>query len=248
MLFVLGTAETFADTTAATLLPMVVAPTDLGIGNARMMAGRITINQMAGPPIGAALFATGMAWPFAVNVVCVLLGASLISRIALSTGAHRDEAAQEPARQAVVAGVRWLWHHPPVRTLALTILTFNVTFGAAWAVLVPLGGLLADLWGLTAPFVFAFIGSAIILVLIWPQLGHIAHADGATQESAGADGGLSARAAQSLHNRARALSPRAPSPTARSSSAAAAAGSLRERWAVGTSRSSSAQCSQIQRL
>lgn len=32
--------------------------------------------------------------------------------------------------------MRWLWHHPPIRTLAITIVLFNVTFGAAWSVLV----------------------------------------------------------------------------------------------------------------
>src|SRR3712207_1837960 len=37
--FVLGVAEVFADTTGATLLPMVVPRADLGIGNARLMAG-----------------------------------------------------------------------------------------------------------------------------------------------------------------------------------------------------------------
>ena len=29
-----------------------------------------------------------------------------------------------------------MWHHAAVRTLVLTIVTFNVTFGAAWSVLV----------------------------------------------------------------------------------------------------------------
>jgi predicted MFS family arabinose efflux permease len=33
-------------------------------------------------------------------------------------------------------GIRWLLDHPPMRTLALTIFAFNVTYGAAWAVLV----------------------------------------------------------------------------------------------------------------
>ena len=33
-------------------------------------------------------------------------------------------------------GFRWLWGHPPVRTLALVIVSFNITFGAAWSVLV----------------------------------------------------------------------------------------------------------------
>jgi predicted MFS family arabinose efflux permease len=40
-----------------------------------------------------------------------------------------------------------------------------------------IGGVIAQVWGLTGPFWFAFVGSAIILVLIWTQLDHIAHAD-----------------------------------------------------------------------
>jgi len=32
--------------------------------------------------------------------------------------------------------VRWLWHNPPVRTLVIIILTFNVTWAAPWGVLV----------------------------------------------------------------------------------------------------------------
>jgi predicted MFS family arabinose efflux permease len=40
-----------------------------------------------------------------------------------------------------------------------------------------IGGVIAQFWGLTGPFWFAFVGSAIILVLIWGQLDHIAHAD-----------------------------------------------------------------------
>jgi predicted MFS family arabinose efflux permease len=39
------------------------------------------------------------------------------------------------------------------------------------------GGVVAKLWGITGPFWFAFVGSAVILVLIWRQLAHIAHAD-----------------------------------------------------------------------
>jgi hypothetical protein len=35
----------------------------------------------------------------------------------------------------------------------------------------------------TAPFWFAFVGSALILALIWRALGDIAHADQAVMES-----------------------------------------------------------------
>ena len=198
-------------------------------------------------------------------------------------------------RHEIAEGIRWVRHHAAVRTLVLTIFTFNITFGAAWSVLVLYatrqlglgeigfgllttvsamggllgtltygwitrrvslgnimrigltietlthlglalttvpavamaiffvfgahafvwgttsvtvrqravptvlqgrvgsvntvgvfgglvvgslaGGLLAREWGVTAPFWFAFAGSALFVVLIWGQLRHIAHAD-----------------------------------------------------------------------
>jgi predicted MFS family arabinose efflux permease len=191
--------------------------------------------------------------------------------------------------------MKWLWAHAPVRTLTITIVSFNVTFGAAWSVLVlysherlglgdfgfglltamtavggvvgswsyryierrvsladimrvgliietlthvtlavttlpavamgtlfvfgihasvwgttatsvrqravpidfqgrvasvymmgvnggivvgaAIGGVIATRWGVTAPFWFAFGGSAVILTLLWRQLGNIAHHD-----------------------------------------------------------------------
>ena len=50
-LFALGTAEVFADTTSSTLVPMLVPKPDLGIANARIMAGFLTLNQLAGPAL-----------------------------------------------------------------------------------------------------------------------------------------------------------------------------------------------------
>ena len=293
-MFVLGTAETFADTTATTLLPMVVDKRDLGIGNARIIAGFVTVNQLVGPPLGAALFAIDPIAPFAGQAVCMVASAALAARIVLPThGVARERRGR--ARTEIAQGFRWLWHHDAVRTLAITIVTFNVTFGAAWSVLVlyaierldmgevgygllttataaggvlgtasygwlsarvslgnlmragliietlthaalalttaswlalvimfvfgahafvwgttsstvrqravptelqgrvssvyligvqggivagsALGGLVATRWGVTAPFWFAFAGSALLVVLIWPQLVHIAHGD-----------------------------------------------------------------------
>jgi len=133
-LFVLGTAETFADSASSSLLPGLVARDDLGIANARMQGAFLLTNQLVAPPIGAFLFTAGMALPFAANAAAFALGAVLISRVVTSVRKERGERAS--FRADMVEGIRWLVEHPPMRTLALTIFTFNVTYGAAWGVLV----------------------------------------------------------------------------------------------------------------
>jgi len=133
-MFLLGTAETFADITTGTLLPMIVTERDLGVANARVNVGHITLNQLVGPPLGAFLFAAGMVWPSIAQAVTCALGAVLMARIAVS--APEREGRQSHMRAEIVEGVRWLWHHPPLRTLTLTVTFFNVTFGAAISVLV----------------------------------------------------------------------------------------------------------------
>jgi predicted MFS family arabinose efflux permease len=40
----------------------------------------------------------------------------------------------------------------------------------------PLGGLIAKGFGLTAPFWFGFVGSAVLVVLLWREFEHIVHA------------------------------------------------------------------------
>lgn len=142
-LLALGIAETFADVGSSSLLPRLVPREDLGIANARLQSAFLLTNQLIAPPIGAFLFAVGMALPFATNAACFALGALLVSRIVLRPGDQpTTETATEPApkrssiRSDMAEGLRWLLAHPPMRTLALTIFLFNVTFGAAWSVLV----------------------------------------------------------------------------------------------------------------
>jgi predicted MFS family arabinose efflux permease len=293
-MFLLGTAEVFADNTASTLLPMVVARDDLAIANARLQTGFVTINQLAAPPVGAFLFTIGQFVPFATQALVGLLAVVLIAKLQLPPHG-RGNGEPRPVWSDIVEGFRWTWHHAAVRTLVLTILIFNVTFGAAWSVLVlyatrhlglgsvgfglvttisaagglvgtlgygwltrrvslgdlmriglvietlthlalastsspyvampvfsvfgahafvwgttsitirqravptelqgrvgsvnlvgvygglvvgaGVGGALAQRWGVTAPFWFAFVGSALFVVLIWRELSHIAHAD-----------------------------------------------------------------------
>jgi MFS family permease len=292
-MLLIGVAEVFADTASQTLLPMVVAKEDLQVGNARLMAGLLTGNQLAGPALGAVLFATAMATPFLTWAACVGLGALLITRMRVPSLERPAE--HSHVRRDIRDGFAWTWGNSAVRTLTLTIVTFNVTWGAAWSVLVlyakqrlglgavgfgllntvlavgglagvaahdwltrhaslgaimravllvetlthiglavtttpwvaaaimfvfgaeafiwgttsqtvrmravpaalqgrvgslymigvyggllvgqALGGVIARLWGVTAPFWFAFGGSAVMLALIWQELRHVAHAE-----------------------------------------------------------------------
>src|SRR6185436_18786144 len=71
VLALISVAEVFADNTTGTLLPMLVDRDGLTVANARLQTGMITLNQLAGPALGAALFAAGRAWPFATEAVLV---------------------------------------------------------------------------------------------------------------------------------------------------------------------------------
>ena len=98
--------------------------------------GFLTLNQLAGPPIGAALFAAGRAWPFLTQTVLVCAGVLLVSRIVPRASGTRTAAAAGGVPREIREGFRWTVRHAAVRTLVLTILIFNLTFGAAWSVLV----------------------------------------------------------------------------------------------------------------
>jgi MFS family permease len=303
-LLLLGTAETFGDLATSSLLPRLVPRNGLGIANARLQSGYIFTNQLIGPPIGAFLFVFARSMPFAVDAIAYVLGAALIVRIAASDAARpragsadaeleAEDRASTSIRHDLAEGARWLRDHRPMRTLVLTIVAFNVTFGAAWSVLVlytgdrlgmdsvgfgllttasavggaigtfaygalerrfslgnimrvgliietfthltlaltrspavalvtmvvfgahafvwgttatsirqravpdqlmgrvsgiyrvgvfggivvgtPIGGLLARQFGITAPFWFGFVGSAILVVILWREFAHIAH-------------------------------------------------------------------------
>jgi MFS family permease len=133
-LFILGTAEVFSDTATTSMLPSLVSRDDLILANSRILTGAVTLNQLAGPALGAALFAAGMAWPFIGQAALVALGAALITRIHLPARPPTRVASR--LRAEVVDGCRWVARHAAVRTLVLTIFVFNITFGAAWSVLV----------------------------------------------------------------------------------------------------------------
>ncbi|HEY3523621.1 MAG TPA: MFS transporter, partial [Candidatus Limnocylindrales bacterium] len=65
---------------------------------------------------------------------------------------------------------------------------YRVAIVAGIVIGTPVGGLLARAYGITAPFWFGFVGSAILVTLLWREFVHIAHA-GSVPPEAVATGG-----------------------------------------------------------
>ena len=130
-LFLLGTAETLADNASGALLVSAVPKAHLGKANARLFASATVLQQLGGPPLGALLFAVGAGVPLVFDAVTFAAAAALIARVAVRP--PLPESSGTAIWSEVREGVRWLWHHAGVRTLACSILVMNITFCAAFA-------------------------------------------------------------------------------------------------------------------
>ncbi|WP_345563918.1 MFS transporter [Nonomuraea rosea] len=133
--FLLGVGETLADTASAALLPAIVPPERLAAANARLMATFTVANQFLAKPLGAGLFAVAAALPFGVDAVSFAVAAALVATVR-PVPAQPYERAPGGLRAEIADGVRWLWRHPLMRTLALSMGLANVVFCAAFAVFV----------------------------------------------------------------------------------------------------------------
>ncbi|GAA5083882.1 MFS family permease [Thermocatellispora tengchongensis] len=132
--FLLGVGETLADTAFGALLPATVEPERLPAANSRLTATAILGNQIAAKPLGGWLFALGAALPFAFDAVTFLVAAALTSAVRVAPAGRPAEAGGRSLRREVAAGVRWLWRHRLLRTLAASMAVSNVAFCAPFAV------------------------------------------------------------------------------------------------------------------
>lgn len=135
-MFLLGTAETFADNAGSTLVVATVPDASLGLANARLVGTSAVANRLAGPPLGALLFGVGLATPFAVEAVLLALAALFVSRLPTRGRPVHDEDAVLGLRARLAEGLRWLAQARAVRRLAIVIALFNLTFGATYSILV----------------------------------------------------------------------------------------------------------------
>jgi MFS family permease len=135
--FLLSTGDTLFDIAAVTVLPAIVPPSSLPRANARLSGVRTVASQFVGPPLSGFLFATALALPFLFGAGGLAAAAALIVALRGTFRVARAENAP-PAnlRAEIVAGVRWLWRHRLLRTLALTLALLDLTLVAQNAVMV----------------------------------------------------------------------------------------------------------------
>jgi MFS family permease len=132
--FCLGVAETIYDTSAQSILPQVVPRDRLSRANGRLYAAELTANEFVGPPLGGLLVAAGAAMAFATPAVLWVVAVAVLL---LVHGRFRVERDQRTTMRADVAeGLRFLWRHHLLRTLAVMVGVANFATNATFAILV----------------------------------------------------------------------------------------------------------------
>jgi MFS family permease len=131
----LGTAEVVYDTSAQSILPQVVPRDRLPRANGRLIAAELTANEFVGPPLGGLLVAAGIAAAFATPAA---LWAAAVGVLLLLRGSFVVVPRSEPTtlRADVAEGLRYLWRHRLLRTLAAMTGLFNFATNATFAVFV----------------------------------------------------------------------------------------------------------------
>jgi MFS family permease len=130
--FVLGTGETLADTASAAFIPAIVPPSGRPRANSLLYATFNVINQFAAKPLGAWLFVVAAFLPFGVNAATFAVSALLVWTMRpLPSGTATGRLWTE-----IAAGIRFLFAHRLLRTLAITMAVANLVFSAAFAIFV----------------------------------------------------------------------------------------------------------------
>lgn len=134
--FVVGLAEVLIDGSGPAMIRQVVRADQLELANARLASTSLVTNLFVGPPLGAALFAATAWAPFVAVVVAFVLAAVLLAVVPGSFRPERDADEQRGFRAEIGVGLRYVWHHPVLRPLALTVAVFAFLGEAGNAVLV----------------------------------------------------------------------------------------------------------------
>jgi MFS family permease len=139
----LGCAEVLRDNSAQTILPSIVRTDQLEKANGRMWSAEMVANTFVGPPLGSLLLSVSFFLPFALDSVSFFAAAGLVFLLMGQFRAKPVPGSEGVARPKwtveLKEGVRWLWHHELLRTLAITLGVLNAISSMEFGTLILFG-------------------------------------------------------------------------------------------------------------
>lgn len=151
----LGCAEVLRDNCGQTFMPAIVPAEHLERANGRMWSAESVANTFIGPPLGSLLLLGAFAVPFFVDAASFFVAAALVALIPGSYRATVATTARDSSwRRELADGVRWLWRHPLLRSMAVILGLMNMATSISGAVFILFA---QDVLGVT-PFTFTLMG------------------------------------------------------------------------------------------
>lgn len=139
ILLAIGCAEVFYDMTAQAFIPDIVPAESLERANGLLYATEIICNGFIGLPVGAWLFVVAAAVPFGVNGLSFALAAVLVAGTARNLPRAEPAGGTAPRRSFVTelsGGLKWLFAHRNLRTLAMLLGVTNASMMFGQSILV----------------------------------------------------------------------------------------------------------------
>ncbi len=121
-----GCAEVLRDNSAQTMMPSIVDADGLEVSNGRLQSTELVANSFVGPPLGSFLVLIAFSVPIFVDAITFAVAAALVAAI---PGSFTPEAVSSERRhwtRELSEGVRWLWSHRLLKTLAITLGLLNL--------------------------------------------------------------------------------------------------------------------------
>ena len=119
----IGACEVAFDMSAQAFLPAIVPAEQLERANGRLFATEVVCNTFLGLPLGAWAFVAAIGTPFAINAASFGIAAYLVASIKTTIPATSTEGTQQPTSfvAQLAAGLRWLFAHRLLRTMAVML-------------------------------------------------------------------------------------------------------------------------------
>jgi hypothetical protein len=128
--------ETIVDSASQAAIPQLVGDHQLERANGRLTVAENLFNDVVGVALGAVLFSWASSVPFYVDAATFTLGALFVTTIRRPL--QGDRTASTTLRADIAEGFRFLFRHPFLRGLALSVATTNLALHMGLGVMVVL--------------------------------------------------------------------------------------------------------------